>query len=381
MIKYNKEKIRVIFMRVRAVIAEFNPFHSGHRLLLDKMRNGGAAVIAIMSGNFVQRGECAVFDKKTRAEAAVRGGADLVIELPLVYALGAAERFACGAVELTESLGIADELWFGSECGDISELASAAELISNESAAFKNSLSEKLAEGKSFPRARFEALGVDGKLLKSPNNILAVEYIAALGKLGSHIVPVTITRENAGYNDDSEQAADYSASAARRLLKKSSAAGALFTNSLDIMIAAKLKTADCDYLTQFADCNREIAVRLIKAAKYNTFDEILSAALCRRYTAGRIRRVMCNILAANTFRNYPKPSYIRPLAFNERGAALLRSIKKSAALPVAARGAQLKPDEIFRLECRGSDIYALARGLPGGSEFSFVPQFISQPRL
>lgn len=368
-------------MKVRAVIAEFNPFHSGHRLLLDKMQSGGAAVVAIMSGNFVQRGECAVFDKQTRAEAAVRGGADLVIELPTVYALGAAERFARGAVQLTESLGIADELWFGSECGDISALSAAAELVSTESAAFRSALSEKLAEGMSFPRARFEALGSGGKLLSSPNNILAVEYITALNRLGSRIVPVTVKRENAGYNDDSEQSAEYSASAARKILKKSSADGALFMSSFDAMIAAKLKTADCDYLTRFADCNREIAARLIKAAKYNTFDEILSAALCRRYTAARFRRVMCNILASNTFRTYPKPSYIRPLAFNECGKELLRSIKKSAALPVAARGAQLKSDEIFRLECRGSDIYALARGLMGGSEFSFVPQFISQPRL
>ena len=362
-------------MKVRAVIAEFNPFHSGHRLLLDKMHSGGAAVVAIMSGNFVQRGECAVFDKQTRAEAAVRGGADLVIELPTVYALGAAERFARGAVQLTASLGIADELWFGSECGDISALSAAAELVSTESAAFRSALSEKLAEGMSFPRARFEALGSGGKLLSSPNNILAVEYITALNRLGSRIVPVTVKRENAGYNDDSEQSAEYSASAARKILKKSSADGALF------MSAAKLKTADCDYLTRFADCNREIAARLIKAAKYNTFDEILSAALCRRYTAARVRRVMCNILASNTFKTYPKPSYIRPLAFNECGKELLRSIKKSAALPVAARGALLKSDEIFRLECRGSDIYALARGLMGGSEFSFVPQFISQPRL
>lgn len=366
-------------MIVRAVIAEFNPFHLGHRLLLGKMHEGGAAVIAVMSGNFVQRGECAVFDKMQRAEAAVRGGADLVIELPLVYVLGAAERFARGAVEIINSLGIADELWFGSECGDISELSYAAAAFSEESAEFKKLLHGKLAEGMSFPKARFEALGESGALLAMPNNILAAEYIAALKRFGSQIKPVTIKRENADYNDDSEQAAEYSASAARKKLKKSAAENALFTNSLDTMIAARLKAADCDDLLRFADCNREIAARLIKGAKFNTFDEILSAALCRRYTAGRLRRVMCNILTANTFRTYPKPTYIRPLAFNGRGAELLRRIKKSAALPVAARGAALKSDDIFRLECRGSDIYSLARGQHGGSEFTLVPQLISQP--
>lgn len=364
-------------MKIRALIAEFNPFHEGHKYIIDKMKDDGA-VIAVMSGNFVQRGECAVFGKADRAVTAVKNGVDLVIELPLVYSLGAAERFARGSIEIIKSMGTADELWFGSECGDIKKICEAAEAIKDEGAALKKAIKENLRNGLSFPAARYAALkkmGSAGEILNSPNNILAAEYIRAIKSAHIPLTPITVKRE------PPHGEAFFSASDARRAIKDGrllyEGLTPVFTESFDKIISAELKTAQKEYLMEFADCSREIASRLIKAASENTFDGILENAVCKNYTYGRIRRVMCNILTGNRFRMFPFPTYIRPLAFGKRGAELLKLIKKNSSIPVISRGASVKKDEIFKLECRGSDIYSLAKGTKGGEEYSFIPMYIN----
>lgn len=366
-------------MKICGVAAEFNPFHKGHKLLADRIHENGGYVLAVMSGNFVQRGECAVFSKEVRARSAVENGVDLVIELPLIYALGAAERFAHGCVDILNACSIVDEMWFGSECGDINMLTEAANAIFDESTEFKNALNKNLADGMSFPAARGNALGKLGELLKNPNNILATEYICALKKSSSKIKSVTILREGASYHETNENAADFSASAARRLLKNGSVKSEytpLFISDFDILTAARIKASTLEELCTIADCNEEIAARLLKASENNTFEEIVNATLCRRYTRGRIQRVICNALIGNKFRDYIAPSYIRPLAFNENGAAMLRKISESSTLPVVSRGALVKDDPIFQLECRGTDLYNLVRGVKGGAEFTCIPQKI-----
>ena len=191
-------------MKIGAVIAEFNPFHTGHGYLISQIRKECDGVIAIMSGNFVQRGECAIYDKEERTRAALLGGVDLVIELPAVYALSSAEGFAMGSVATLNATGVVDELYFGSECGDIDALTRVAHLLNNETKEFKEALDENLRLGLSYPAARSNALkkvSPDADILSTPNNILATEYIRQLEKLNSEITPKTITRIGSGYND------------------------------------------------------------------------------------------------------------------------------------------------------------------------------------
>ncbi len=371
-------------MKIGAVIAEFNPFHTGHKHLLDCIRTECDGVIAIMSGNFVQRGECAVFDKKERTKAALQNGVDLVIELPAVYALSSAEGFSSGAVSTLFSLGVANELWFGSECGNIKALSSVAHFLNNESTEFKEELDRHLRHGLSFPAARVNALrrvSENADILASPNNILAVEYIRALKKLDAVITARTIKRLGSGYNETEIKENIASASAIRNLLQKGAKVkdytpckgDALFMKDFDSLIAARVKTITKEELCAVPDCNEELASRIIAASKHNSFSEIVDEAVCKSYTQSRIRRILCNLLVGNRFSSVPKPTYIRVLGFNEKGSDILSKMKSTASLPVVSRGALLKDDSIFSLECRATDIYNLARKKPGGEEFRLVP--------
>lgn len=373
-------------MKISALVAEFNPFHHGHKLIIDKMKQKSDAVIVIMSGNFVQRGECALFEKSERALSALKNGADLVLELPAVYALSSAEGFATGALKILDSCNICDSLWFGSECGDISSLESLGVILNDESTRFSQLLNEKLAQGASFPVARSYALSKltdKAPLLDMPNNILGVEYIRAIKKYDLKIEPITIKRIGSGYNDLKIKENIPSASLIRTMLEKGEDAGKymaysykskpIFMKDFDSFFSLRLKTAQKEELCFVPDCNEEIASRLKEASLYNSFDEILSASACKRYTQSRIRRILCNLIINNKFKELPSPTYIRPLAFNKTGSDILRKMKSTASLLIASRGALLKDDDIFRLECRATDVYNLARGIKGGAEFSFSP--------
>lgn len=372
-------------MKISAVIAEFNPIHAGHKILIDTIKRENDAVIAIMSGNFVQRGECAIFEKSERAKAAIECGVDLVLELPAVYALSSAEGFAKGAVNILSACGCVDGLYFGSECGDIEKISRCADVLNNESEEFSQILADKLSDGLSFPAARQEALKSvlpESEILDMPNNILAVEYVRELKKIKSTITPHTIKRVGAGYNETEANGQIPSASAIRKLLKNGEGAKELmlgefsspvFMEDFDIIVASRLKAISKEELCTLPDCNEEIASRLKSACTFNTFGEIVENASCKRYTQSRIRRILCNMIVGNNFKNYTSPTYIRPLAFSEKGSEILRKMKSTASLPVATRGAVLKDDLIFNLECRASDIYNLVRGIEGGKEFDFKP--------
>ena len=372
-------------MKIGALVAEFNPIHRGHKLLIDKIKEENEAVIAIMSGNFVQRGECAIFEKGERAEAAVKCGVDLVLELPAVYALSSAEGFARGAIRTLSACNIIDSLYFGSECGDIKKLSLCADILNEESDDFGEVLAQKLSEGMSFPAARAQALlsvcpGCD--VLDMPNNILGVEYIRELKSLKSTISAHTIKRVGAGYNDTTTEDKTPSASAIRKLIENKERLNDYmlfdfkstprFMKDFDIIVASRLKAISKEELCAIPDCNEELASRLKSASVFNTFEDILENASCRRYTQSRIRRVLCNMIVGNKFKSLPSPSYIRPLAFGEKGSEILRKMKSTASLPVAARGAVLKNDDIFNFECRCTDIYNLLGGKPGGKEYDYV---------
>lgn len=197
-------------MIVNAVIAEYNPFHNGHKYHLENSRRltGADHTIAVISGNFVQRGAPALVDKHTRTRMALRNGADLVLELPAVYATASAERFAAGAVALLEKLGVVTHLCFGSECGDLAALRRAALVLAREPEMFSAKLKTLLREGLSYPAARAEALtrclpeseGIK-ELLSSPNNILGIEYVKAILRQNSAMEPITVKRIGPGYHD------------------------------------------------------------------------------------------------------------------------------------------------------------------------------------
>ena len=372
-------------MKIGALIAEFNPLHAGHKLLIDAITQENDAVIAVMSGNFVQRGECAIFEKHDRARAAIANGADLVIELPVIYSLSSAEGFARGGVEILDGCKVVNSLHFGSECGDISALTKCAEVLNDESEEFSALLNEKLSEGMSFPKARqiaAEAVTKEACVLNEPNNILAVEYIRAINKLGSEIAPRTIRRMGDGYNDTDINSSVPSASAIRARLKDGDDAkeymlynyesSPVFMRDFDIIAASRLKSIKKEELMLLPDCNEELASRLKEASFKNTFDEIVNEAVCRRYTKSRIRRILCNMIIGNDFKEYVSPTYIRPLAFNRKGSEILRLMKEKSSLPIASRGAVLKDDAIFKQECRATDIYNLVRNIEGGKEFSAV---------
>ncbi|MGB4661662.1 MAG: nucleotidyltransferase family protein, partial [Mobilitalea sp.] len=202
-------------MKVVGLITEYNPFHNGHKYHIEEAKRitGADYCIAVMSGNFVQRGTPAVIDKYSRAEMAIRNGVDIVFELPVCYATASAEYFAHGAVSLLDKLGIVDAICFGSECGDIEPLIKAAEFLLAPPAAFDLSLQAFLKDGLTYPAARLKALehsismiGNDNynelsKILTEPNNILGIEYIKALRNLSSSMTPVTIQRKSAHYHD------------------------------------------------------------------------------------------------------------------------------------------------------------------------------------
>ena len=209
-------------MKTAAIIAEFNPFHNGHALLIRKAKEelGADRVIVLMSGDFVQRGGPAAADRHVRAKCALLGGADLVLAYPSRYATSSAESFAFRAVDMLDRLHCVDLLVFGSECGDLELLTGAADRIGAEEEDYRERLREGLKKGLSFPKARAEALPEYRSLLRQPNNILAVEYLKALRRTGSTMQPATAAREGAGHHRPSPSGVYASAGALRRLLKE-----------------------------------------------------------------------------------------------------------------------------------------------------------------
>lgn len=195
--------------QIAGIIAEYNPFHCGHQYQIEetRRRTGADFIVVVLSGNFVQRGEPAIFEKSQRARMALLGGADLVLELPAPFAVGSAEDFASGAVSLLNQLGAVRYLSFGSECGQLSDLTQIAQILAKEPPLFQNTLREQLRSGLTYPQARSAALaacGVSQKVLQAgnePNNLLGIEYLKAIHRQKSSLEPVTILRKGKGYHD------------------------------------------------------------------------------------------------------------------------------------------------------------------------------------
>ena len=383
-------------MRTIGVIAEYNPFHSGHRHHLARLREAfgpDIAVICVMSGNFVQRGDAAIADKWTRTGLALEGGADLLLELPTLWAAASAETFARGGVALLEATGCVDVLSFGSEAGDLSPLTAAAACL--DSAEWKQELRAALDIGLPFPAARQRAaealIGSDAACLSSPNNNLGVEYLRALHALDSKMVPHTLPRLGAGHDEAGEENTQHlSGSVLRKRLLSGEgplepyltpeAIAALTKDPASLSfcargVLARLRSMEAEDFARLPDCGEGLSNLLRDAARQaRTLDELYTLVKSKRYTLARVRRLVLWAFLGLTEADRPaSPPYLRVLGFTDRGQAVLRTMKKTAALPVLVKPAHIKhldekAQKVFTLEARCTGLYDLCRRAFGTGE-------------
>ncbi len=363
-------------MTVAGIVCEYNPFHNGHKFHVEETRKktGADAIVAIMSGNFVQRGDSSIFPKELRAKIAIENGADLVLELPTAYSTASAEFFALGAVRTLNALGCIDFLSFGAECDDLASLCEMAELLANEPTEFSELLNKFSASGLSFPSARAKAvenfLGNEkADILSSPNNLLGIEYLKALILQKSSIKPVAIFRKGAGH--DAQETADGIASAsyirdlitsgkdfsefipenANSVLKD--AAPHSITKLKEAILCHLIKTPAED-LRKIADVSEGLENRIKDAAlSSKTLDELYDAIKTKRYTHSRIRRIILSaFLGITESGRKTVPKYIKILDHNETGQKIIAAAKKTATLPILRNTSQankLKDREIKAL--------------------------------
>lgn len=369
-------------MTVSGVVCEYNPFHNGHKYMLESMRRDGTShIVCIMSGNFVQRGECAVCDKYTRAEMAVKSGADLVIELPLPYAVGTAETFARGAVGILDKLGCVDRLYFGSE-SPLNELEQC--LAASQTEAFRDKIREYLAEGLSYPTAFSMASG--SETADSPNNILALEYMKQLKTLESDMEPRSVLRVGAGHDSKEESDGYFSASAIRRLIHCKEdidkylpeAAAEMIKRGIEnkelpsdeekieVAVLSALRSMTEQELERIADVNEGLEYRLKKAINQATdIEEMMSLIKTRRYTTAKIRRIiLCAYLGVTKEMQTRLPDYVSVLACNEKGLEIIRQIKEKSGVTVITKHseASVLSDEdtkLYNFTDKCDDLYGL----------------------
>lgn len=401
-------------MRIAGVVCEYNPFHTGHALQLHTLRKRGAeAIVCCMSGNFVQRGDFAVARKHVRAEAAVRGGADLVLELPLPWALSSAEGFAQGGIEVLSGTGLVDTVAFGSECADTERLRRVADCLLSD--AFPAALKAELAGGVSFAvsrqRAAVTLCGADAAVLSSPNDILGVEYCKALRRCGSAMTPLALQRYSV-VHDGGAQGDLASASHIRALLSAGEDGAPYLTAPMASLYDAERRAGRAPVLLQTAERAVLARLRTVPEGAFAGYDggneglyhrvfrasraaagveELLDAAKTKRYARARLRRLL--LCAYLGLREADRPShvpYLRVLAMNETGKRLLREMRHCAALPVvikpaAARGLSPEAATLMEAEARATDLYVLAYPAlsqsAGGSEWRANPVVIENEGL
>lgn len=391
-------------MKVAGIIAEYNPFHLGHAHQIRFLREAGFDFVVIcMSGDFVQRGAPAIIDKYTRARMALSGGADLVLELPSLFAVSSAEYFAAAGVKLLAALGCVDTLCFGYEGeapGEIRTLlCSLADYLNEEPASFRTLLGERVRDGLSYPAARAKALSdafpEAGGFLSHPNNILALEYTRAIRRFGLSLSLLPIPRTDDGYHGvrsaegirallfSGESADDYLPAEAAKLLRHAAASSHLTApNDFSPMLLYQLLRED-DF-TKYADCSRDLSKKLLKVrSRAATFSELVSFLKTKDLTYTRISRVLMNILLDHrqeTLDAYERADskntlYAKILGFRRDRSPLLSVLKQSASIPLVSKCADasglLSADQhrLFSLDIHASKVYHLVDSAKTGTHF------------
>jgi len=417
-------------MAVLGIIAEFNPFHNGHLHLLreSQKQHDFEAIICVMSGNFLQRGEPALCSKWSRAEMAIQAGADLVMELPFCFAVRSAYYFARGALTLLYKTGVVTHLAFGSESGNLAQLQAVSSIIAHESDEYQKQLKDYLSQGLSFPVARSRALQSNSgvmipdirDILMQPNNILALEYLRILEEEHIPIVPFTVLRKGQGYHS-TELSPWASASAIRRALQvelqtekvKDSMPSGSFNilrreitagrspvpyNALEQSILMKLRTASAENLQKIYEISEGLENRIRKAAvNSRNLDELCQQIKSKRYSMTRIKRMLLYTLLDVTYQdihlfdNYG-PLYLHTLAFSTRGQKILQRMKNYSLITILNRGSQVKKahtdknqpvlSRMLDLDIRATDLYSLLYPNPeersGGLDYIISPVRVAE---
>ncbi len=400
-------------MSVIGIVGEYNPFHYGHKHHIaetKRLLGEDCPVVCAMSGDFIQRGEAAVYSKFARAEAAVRSGVDLVLELPPAWALSSAEGFARGAVGLLGSIGVVTHLSFGSECGEVEPLETLAEILLDPLIGADIRRELEAQEGIPFAAARQRAVAKRaGELsgqLETPNNILAVEYIKAVYEQGLSIKPVTVQRFGSGHDKISESGhksaaeirralangADISASvpgSAYEIYRREDklGRGPVLMENLESAMISRLRMLPDSAFAALPDAGEGLNNRLARAAREESgLDAVIAAAKSKRYALSRIRRmVMCAVLGISADMSRETPPYARVLAANARGCALLREMDGKARIPVITKPAAVKElgaecREVFDRSSSAHDLYVLGYSAKeerrGGADWRTSPKIV-----
>ena len=411
-------------MRVCGIVAEYNPFHNGHLYQLSKARavTGADHVVVVMSGNFVQRGEPAIFDKYIRTEAALMAGADMVLELPVYFATASAEAFASAAIGILHATGIVDALCFGSETGDIEGLRSLACFLADESEPYRKALKQALGAGFSYPAARASAVaaayaGVDGeRFLKEPNDILGLEYLKALATIKSPIKPYAIRRKEAHYHDEKLSGDIASATAIRKGIWsegidspgvirampgfayeriREAVQSGIKPNKLDhygeiLQYILRMDSPAC--LREILDIDEGLEYRLRALASQSAgITELLTGLKTRRYTFTKLQRALLHTILSirvsdfTYFMKKGQAQYIRVLGFRKSKAFLLKTLQQQAALPIILNlkyAARVLPEAALQMllhEIRTTDIYALGANCPYPLEWEYKQPMVIVP--
>lgn len=382
-------------MNITGIITEYNPFHNGHlyHLTEAKKNTNCDAVICIMSGNFVQRGGPAIVDKWQRTEMALNNGVDLVIELPTYYAVSSAEFFAKGAVSILNNLGVVNNLFFGSECGDVNKLTTIAKTLADEDSKLKYIIKENLAKGETFAKAREKALisylnNEDlNEILTSSNNILGIEYIKSIIRMNSNIKPFTLKREGSNYNDKILSNSFSSATSIRELLKQKASIESLkdsipkesyevlnnlydnsypfvFDEDMFKFIKYKLQT-NCINFNNLYEIIEGLENKLLKEiSSSNSYEEFILNIKSKRYTYSKISRILTHIyigLDSDSFLNIDDTNnlYARVLGFNKKGREILSLIKRNSSIPLITKIPRFSDNPLLKLDIQATAAYSI----------------------
>ncbi len=381
-------------MSAIGIIAEFNPLHNGHKYILDRATESGKTVICVISGNFVQRGETAIVSKEVRTKMALKCGADIVIELPILWSMSTAQSFALGAVWQLYSSGC-DEIIFGSECGDIKRLEAITEILLSDE--FSAQVSEEVKRGVTFACARQKAikiLGGEHTLLENPNDNLGIEYMVAAKKLRLDIKFSCVKRQGVGH-DEGAKNGFASASFIREKIKSGETEALIeyipkeclkLLDDADISdmslleraILSSLRLMKKEEFKNLPDLSEGLDNALFASARQaDSYEELCNLLKSKRYTLARIRRLILSayLRLDNEF-FMTAPPYVRILGFNRFGERYLKDFK--AVSPIVLRVSEIlnldkASKKVFETECRATDIFALSLKNPQecGGEYTF----------
>jgi len=342
-------------MKVTGIITEFNPFHKGHKYLLDNVRAGlnPDAIVCVMSGDFMQRGYPSMWDKYTRAKMAIKQGVDLVVELPTCYAVNSAKEFARGGVFVLKNLGCIDSIAFGSECGDLDALNALVDIDDNP--VFSEKLKGYLDKGYSYPLAYSKASG--SKLFDEPNNTLAVEYLREIKKQHAKFDAFTVKRFYG-----------ISASNLREDIKKGRAASSTYPRPswdysaderLFAALRCKILEASEQDLANVLEVCEGLENRIKDAAlEAKSFDDLVQRIKSKRYTYAKVSRILMQFMLGmkkDTFKKDQKT--VKILAFNDKGKKVLKLAKEKGKLSFGASEFDTKANDLYSILC-GKDIYS-----------------------